>query len=88
MDPLLSEATTEQLYAALADRLECYVFCGRKIAPSHDEDGLFFFGWKGDYIAKAGLIRSINSHLDFHERMLFKDGFNDDPESYFRSSKY
>ena len=88
MDVLLSEATTEQLYSALADRLRCFVFAGEKIAPSRSEAGEFFFGWKGDYLKKSGLVRSINSHLDYHERMIFKDKFGDDPDSYFDCDEF
>ena len=85
---LLSEATTEQLYSALSGRLECFVFSGKKIAPSRDEDGEFFFGWKGDYLLKAGLVSCINSHLKYHESMIFKDRFEDDPQVYFDENPY
>ena len=88
MEVLLSEATTEQIYQALSERLDCYVFAGRKIAPSHDEEGEFYFGWKGDYLLKAGLVSCVNSHLQYHEQMTFKDRFENDPEKYFGENPY
>ncbi len=88
MEVLLSEATTEQLYSELADRLECYVFVGKKCAPSSGEEGEFYFGWKGDYLLKAGLVSCVNSHLKYHEEMTFKDRFGDDPAEYFENNPY
>ena len=82
---LLSEATTEQLYEALFERLDSCVIAGKKAAPSREEEGDLFFGWKGDYVAKSGLINSINSHLKYHDYMVLKDRFSDDPEEYFKA---
>ena len=77
---LLNEATTEQILDELYDRSK-YMLVFATI-PSNDEE-LVIESWKGSHIERAGLVNMANAYIKYHNYMIRKDKYNDDPTIYF-----
>ena len=54
--------------------------------PSN-EDELVIESWKGSHIERAGMLNMAKAYIQYHNYMINKDKFNDDPSVYFGESE-
>ena len=79
---LLKESTTEQLLKELETRVEA-IMCAYVIPDN--AGGQVMHLTKGDYLHKWGLVKMLEAGMRYHDYMIGKDEYNDEPGNYFKS---